>query len=154
MKGIKVNKLKIIPCTITKAKEFINEHHRHHKAPQGALFAVGLSDEFNKLVGVSIIGRPVARKSNDGFTAEITRLCTLGHKNACSMLYGASQRASRNLGYKRLITFTLNEEFGSSLKASNFKLVGTTRGGSWSSPSRPRIDKHPLGKKKKWEKIL
>jgi hypothetical protein len=149
-----MSKIHIIPCTITKAREFINEHHRHHKAPQGALFAVGIADESNNLVGVSIIGRPVARKSNDGFTAEITRLCTLGHKNACSMLYGASQRASKALGYKKLVTFTLDKEFGASLKASNFTLAGTTPGKSWSVPSRKRSDKHPLGKKKKWIKHL
>lgn len=111
--------------------------------------AVASSDA---VVGVAIIGKPVARMLNDGLTAEVTRLCVLeGHKNACSMLYGANWRAARALGWKRLITYTLKSEGGASLRASGWKVVGECRGGTWSRPSRPREDKHPLQEKIRWQ---
>ncbi len=59
------------------AMRFIAEHHRHNKPPQGGLFAVGVSEEEN-LLGVAIVGRPVARMLCDGQTCEVTRLCTDG----------------------------------------------------------------------------
>lgn len=96
-------------------------------------------------------GRPVARVLQDGWTAEVTRLCTLGDKNACSMLYAASWRAARALGYRRLITYTLKSEGGASLRASGWRLVGEAGGGSWSRKNRPRVDMHPLEQKQLWE---
>lgn len=144
----------ICPLTISKAQEFVNEHHRHHKAPQGGLFAVGLSLN-GELVGAAIIGRPVARMSNDGYTAEVTRLCVTDNiPNGCSMLYGAASRAAKSLGYKKLITFILDTEPGTSLKASGWTLVGQAGGGTWNRTGRPRVDKHPTQKKFKFQKEL
>lgn len=140
----------VVPMTISDAKEFVAQHHRHHKPPQGALFAVGLS-EGQEIIGAAIVGRPVARRSDDGWTAEVTRLATLGQKNACSILYRACWRAASAMGYRRLITFTLASEPGASLRGAGFRLVGTSPGKSWSVKSRPRVDKHPLQEKLKWE---
>jgi hypothetical protein len=140
----------IVPMTISDAKEFVAQNHRHHKPPQGALFAIGLS-ESDEIIGAAIVGRPVARRSDDGWTAEVTRLATLGQRNACSMLYRACWRAACAMGYRRLVTFTLATEPGSSLRGAGFRLVGTTPGKSWSVKSRPRVDKHPLQEKLKWE---
>ena len=81
--------MRITPITLREASAFVEKHHRHHKPPQGALFAIAAS-EGDQVGGVAIVGRPVARLANDGWTAEVTRLCTIGNKNACSMLYGAS----------------------------------------------------------------
>lgn len=136
--------------TIGEAKVFVNKHHRHHRAPQGGLFAVAVSDG-HTIRGVAIVGRPVARHLGDDWTAEVTRCCTDGAKNACSMLYGACWRAARALGYRKLITYTLAEESGSSLRGAGWKIVGKTSGGSWSRPSRPRVDLHPLQEKFRWE---
>jgi len=97
--------------------------------------------------GVAVCGRPPGRHYDDGLTMEVTRLCTDGTSNACSMLYAACWRVAKNMGYKRMITYILNTEPGTSLKASGWKLIGQRGGGSWSVPSRPRIDKHPLQKK-------
>jgi len=97
------------------------------------------------------VGRPVARRSDDGWTLEVTRLCTDGAPNACSFLYAAAWRATRALGYRKLITFTLPSEGGASLRAAGWRLVGSTPGRSWSVPSRPRVDKHPLQTKLRWE---
>ena len=128
----------------------MTEHHRHHKAPQGGLFAVAVSDA-NDVRGVAIVGRPVARMLADGWTAEVTRVCTDGARNACSMLYAAAWRACRALGYRRLITYTLVTESGASLRGAGWRVVGEAGGGSWSRESRPRIDKHPIQRKLRWE---
>lgn len=100
-----------------------------------------------------MVGRPVARRLDNGWTLEVTRCCTDGAKNAASMLYATAWRAARALGYRRLITYTLEEEPGTSLDAAGWKNIGMTPGKSWSVPSRPRIDTHPLGQKKLWEAV-
>lgn len=143
--------LKIIPIFQKAAFEFIKKHHRHHTKPVGSVFqiAVGviteneLFEKSTKIHGVAVVGRPVARRLQDGFTLEVTRLCTDGYPNACSMLYGACWRVARELGYKKLITYILDTEPGTTLHAAGFKLIGKRGGGSWSVPSRKRIDKHP-----------
>lgn len=140
------------PITITEAREFVREHHRHHEPPVSALFAVACSRE-GSVVGVATIGRPVSRMLQDGWTAEVTRLCvTDGQKNACSMLYGAAWRACRALGYRRLVTYILGEESGTSLQASGWKCIGEAGGGRWSRKDRPRVDLHPTQKKIRWER--
>lgn len=101
--------------------------------------------------GVAVVGRPVARHLQDGWTAEVTRVATDGTRNACSMLYGACWRACRALGWRRLVTYTLDTEPGTSLRAAGWTLVGDAGGGSWSCASRPRVDRHPLQQKLRWE---
>ena len=120
--------MRITPITLREASAFVEKHHRHHKPPQGALFAIAAS-EGDQVVGVAIVGRPVARLANDGWTAEVTRLCTIGNKNACSMLYGASWRAARAMGYRKLITYTLPQEGGSSLRGAGWTCLGEAGGG-------------------------
>lgn len=140
----------IVPTTLREANAFVARHHRHHKPVRGAKFAVAVSDG-GGVRGIAIVGRPVARMSDDGLTLEVNRCCTDGARNACSMLYAAAWRAARAMGYKRLITYTLPEEGGVSLRASGFKLIGQAGGGSWSRPSRPRVDLAPLQAKLRWE---
>lgn len=144
-------RLFVVPLTLRAARAYVTEHHRHHKAPQGGLFAIGAATEAGAVVGCVIIGKPVARMNDDGFTAEVTRLATDGSKNACSLLYAAAWRTARGMGYRRLITYTLVTEPGTSLRAAGWKLIGQTGGGSWSRPSRPREDSHPLELKLRWE---
>lgn len=143
-------KLTVVPITFKAANEFVSAHHRHHRKVVGCKFCVAVSDG-EKIVGVGIVGRPVARMADDGFTVEVNRVCTTGEKNACSMIYGAAWRAARALGYLRCITYTLPSEGGASLRASNYKLIGEAGGGKWSRPSREREDNHPTELKLKWE---
>lgn len=143
--------LRIVPMTISDARAFVDANHRHHPAPVSGLFAVGVSLE-GRICGVAIVGRPVARALQDGWTAEVTRLCTTGENNACSMLYGAAWRAARALGWRRLVTYTLPEEGGASLRAAGWRLIGEAGGGSWNTPSRPRVDRHPTQRKLRWER--
>lgn len=98
-----------------------------------------------------MVGRPVARMLQDGWTLELTRLCTNGTKNACSKLYSAAWRVAQALGYKKLITYILESEDGASLKASNWKCIGKSDGGSWSRKDRPRVDMHPTQMKIRYE---
>jgi len=142
--------LSIVPMTLREARAFVSAHHRHHRAPQGGLFAIGCAAN-DQIVGVAIVGKPVARMLADGWTAEVTRLCTIGAHNACSMLYGACWRAARALGWRRLVTYTLPEEGGASLRAAGWRVVAETGGGSWDRPSRPRVDTHPTQAKLRWE---
>jgi hypothetical protein len=140
----------LIPISFKDACEYIAKYHRHHRPPQGHKFSIGLQVE-GVLVGVVVVGRPVSRMLDNGFTAEVTRLCTDGTKNACSKLYAAAWRASKAMGYTKLITYILAEESGTSLVASGWKLIGQAGGGKWSRPSRGREDNHPVQTKLKFE---
>jgi hypothetical protein len=130
--------------------DFITGYHRHHKPPQGYKFAIRCFDD-NKLVGVVIVGRPVSREIQDGSTAEVTRLCSDGTKNVCSKLLGAAQRAAFAMGYKRVISYILQDESGVSYRAANWHLVGLAGGGKWSRENRLRLDDHPTCQKQLWE---
>lgn len=143
-------KLYIVPIDFDEAVAYIKQWHRHHKPPQGHKFSLGVSDG-EKIVGVACVGRPVARKLQDGWTLEVTRVATDGTPNACSILYAAAWRATRELGYKKLITYILSTERGTSLKAAGWKCIGKAGGGSWNCKGRPRVDKHPIQEKIKFE---
>jgi hypothetical protein len=144
--------LEVTPITFEEANAFVAAFHRHHKPIQGCKFCVAVSDN-TEVVGVAIVGRPVARRLDDGWTLEVNRCCTNGTKNVCSMLYSAAWKAAKALGYKRLITYTMPEEGGASLRAANWKCLGLRGGGNWNVQSRPRIDTAALlqGQKLLWE---
>ena len=135
--------------TLAEANEFVRIHHRHHKPVTGHKFSIGVSD--GEVRGVAIIGRPISRHLDNGWTLEVNRVATDGTRNACSMLLGAAWRAAKAMGYKRLITYTLPQEGGASIRAAGWKCIGEAGGGSWNVKSRPRVDTHPLQKKLLWE---
>lgn len=140
----------IVPISMQDAREWVDRHHRRHRAPESGLFALAVAVS-GEIRGVAIIGRPVARALQDGWTAEVTRVAVVeGVPNACSKLYAAAWRAARALGWRRLITYTLASEPGTSLRAAGWQVVGQVRGRSWDTPSRPRIDAHPLDDKVRW----
>jgi hypothetical protein len=147
--------LELQPISLAESKAFVNEHHRHNIAPVGHKFSIGLNDGEN-VIGVAIIGRPIARHKDDGMTLEVVRVCVLeGYKNACSKLYAAAWRAASAMGYKRLITYTLISEPGTSLKAAGWHVIGQTeyKPKGWDVPSRPRVmaAKYPTEQKNIWE---
>ena len=116
--------------SIRDAQRVVSQWHRHLDAPVGAKFALSAWD-MGRLVGVALVGRPVARMSDDGRTAEVIRVATDGTPNACSFLYSRAKRAAQALGYERVITKTLPEESGASLRAVGASWYGQSRGGSW-----------------------
>ena len=142
--------LELQPISYKEACAFIKKHHRHHLPPQGWKFGIAVNDG-EKVVGVITVGRPVARHLDNGWTLEVTRSCTDGTRNANSKLYGAARRATFALGYKRLITYTLMDEPGTSLKAAGWKELGCAGGGTWNRESRPRVDTHPTEQKRLWD---
>lgn len=130
--------LQLRPIDLKGARAFVAEHHRHNRPPVGHKFSIACYDG-DRLCGVVMVGRPVARGLDDGLTLEINRNCTDGTYNACTMLYGAACRAAKALGYKRIVTYTLESEPGTSLKASGWKKdAENIGGGTWNTPARPR----------------
>ena len=119
--------LEVCPVSLKEANAFVEQHHRHHKPVVGHKFSIACTDG-EKIVGVAIVGRPVSRHLDDGWTLEVNRLCTDGTRNACSMLYAAAWRAARAMGYHKLITYILDTEPGTSLRAAGWKCVGKAGG--------------------------
>lgn len=136
--------MRIVPMRLAEANEAVQRWHRHHKPVAGYLFAVGVSDD-GTLRGVAIVGRPVARHLDDGHTAEITRCATDGARNACSMLLGACRRAAKALGYQRVVTYTLPEEGGASLRAAGFRWDGDAGASAKQWHTRPGRQAQPVG---------
>jgi len=136
--GTAAVRLRPVPVTLHTAAAFITAHHRHLRPPAGHRFAIGAAVG-DQLVGVVVVGRPVARMLDDGLTAEVTRLCTTAAPNACSLLLGAARRAAHAIGYRRLVTYTRADEPGTSLRAAGWRRIADrpARPG-WHTPSRPR----------------
>lgn len=145
--------LEIVPMTLREANAYVEQHHRHHGPVPGQKYSIGLSDG-EKIVGVAIVGRPVSRHLDDGWTLEVNRLCTDGTKNACSMLYAAAWRAARAMGYKRLVTYILESENGASLRAAGWKCVGQAGGLRWTGERRPEVDLYPAQMKIRFEQTV
>ena len=146
--------MKIAPCTLKDANEFVFTFHRHHKPCAGQKFSISVRDDYGLIHGVAICGRPVSRYLDDGYTLEINRLCTDGTKNACSMLYGACARAAKAMGYKKIITYILESENGASLKASNFRYDGIAGGKMWTGNRSGRDNGVPKELKRRYVKDL
>lgn len=135
-------RLRIVPVSFADACGFVAMWHRHLQPPVGHKFSIGVADDGGILRGVAIVGRPVSRKQQDGCTLEVNRTATDGTNNANSMLYGAAWRATKALGYTRLITMTQHGESGASLRAAGFRVVAERPANNgWSMPSRPREER-------------
>jgi hypothetical protein len=135
--------LRIVPMKHATANEFVRKLHRHSRPTLGAIFCVGVADE--ELRGVAIVGRPIARHLDDGASLEILRVATDGARNACSMLYGACRRIGREMGYARILTYTLPEEGGASLKAAGYKFDGEAGNSASAWHNRPGRTAQPIG---------
>jgi hypothetical protein len=146
--------LKVKHIELKDANAFVEQYHRHHKPVVGHRFSIScVIDE--KVCGVAIVGRPVARLVDASTTLEVTRLVTDGTANACSFLYGAAARAGKELGYSKIQTYILESETGVTLKASGWTMVCVTQGGGWKhTDGKPRRIDQPLEKKVRWEKVL
>jgi hypothetical protein len=150
-----IPRLELLPIEFEDAAEFVRLHHRHHTPPVGHKFSLAAM-RGDRIEGVAIVGRPVSRERQDGFTLEVTRLCVRGDApriidrngidrgaGACSFLYRAAARATLALGYRRIGTYVLKSEGGHSAIQAGYKIIAEVRGRSWNCKSRPRVDKHP-----------
>jgi hypothetical protein len=182
--------LTVTPTTLREANAYVEEHHRHHDPVAGSIACLAVADDA-RVVGVAIVGRPLARMLQDGWTAEVLRTCVdsgyveevataylagalfkarergavgvayaeagLAALRRCPWLQAVTRmlsalwRACQALGYRRLVTYTLAEEGGASLRAAGWRNVGAAGGGTWSRKDRPRVDTHPTQVKMRWE---
>lgn len=145
--------LTLTTISLADANTFVAQHHRHHKPVTGHKFSIGCTEN-GELVGVVIVGRPVSRYLDDGLTLEVNRLCTTGAKNACSFLYGAAAKAAKALGYHKIITYILDTEPGTSLRAAGWVCAGLAGGERWTGKRKPAVDLYPPQMKLRYEKSL
>lgn len=147
--------LEVVPVSQAVAKAFVLEHHRHCPPPAGWRFGAGVRNG-GQLVGVVMVGRPVARAIDQHQVVEVNRLCVRTDIpqgmtwNACSLLYGWAAREAKRRGFKRVITYTMADEPGTTLKAAGWAVDGTVRPKSWSTPARPRLAKSARIAKTRW----
>ena len=156
-----------VPMELKDAQAYINQYHRHHQAAHRDKFRIAAMEN-GEIVGVVQVGRPVSRVLDDGKTLEVLRLCTNGKKDVCSFLYSRAARIAKEMGYQKIITYILESESGTSLRASGWSCEAVGVGGSdWNVPSRPREviatqmslftekQKYPVNvKKQRWVKNL
>jgi hypothetical protein len=153
-----MTKLIAVPMSLKEANNFVFNFHRHNKPVVTHKFSIGASNG-NELVGVAIVGIPVARLLMDGLTAEVLRTCTNDNaqKGTNSFLYGCCWRACKAMGYKRLVTYTLATESGASLRGAGWKIVAECKPrkpgpGVWGSANRLRKWQPIYGQLKfRWE---
>jgi len=143
----------VTPIDFAEANAFVSAFHRHHKPMVGCKFCVAVSDA-EKVRGVAIVGRPVARRTCQRTVAEVTRCCTDGTRNACSFLYSTAARIARELGFAKIQTFILDSEHGTSLKAAGWTFERETAGGLWCRELRQRDDDAPICAKQLWSRLL
>lgn len=149
-------RLHVVPLTFAQACQLVQELHRHHRPPRGHKLSVGVADDSGRVAGVAMLGRPVSRLLDDGWTLEVTRTATDGTPNANSALYGAARRLALAMGYRRLITYTMAGESGASLRGAGWRAMaerGPRTG--WTSPARQRPDHGVDGVgRTRWEAVL
>ena len=151
------------PITLREANAYVIQYHRHHDKVIGHKWSIAAYKN-GHICGVAIIGRPTSRKLDDGATLEVTRLCTDGTHNACSFLYAAAARKAKREGYKKIITFILQSEKGTSLRAAGWVLEAAKAGKpDWNRQryaNRPEQlslferKKPPAEYKQRWSKVL
>jgi hypothetical protein len=152
--------LRVVPVELTEANALVASHHRHHQPTVGHRFSLGVVDGDGLIHGAAIVGRPVARLAGTPRAVlEVVRLVTDGTPNACSMLYAAAARAGRALGFERIQTYILDDEPGTSLKASGWTYEGQAGGGNWnggpgSQRHGTRREDQPMTIKGRWSKAL
>ncbi len=147
-------RIRIVPVTNEAAKDYVDSFHRHHGSSVQARFCLGAVDEAGMVRGVVMVGRPVARLLDDGWTLEVNRLASDGCENACSALYGAARRVAKEMGYRKLITYIREDEPGTSLRAAGWHFEEAIRARSWNMPGRAREDKTEIVRRGRWAVAL
>jgi hypothetical protein len=139
-------------CSLRDANAYVAQWHRHCRPTVGHKFSLAVVDaDGGGIHGVAIVGRPVARGLDDGLTLEVNRVATDGTRNACSMLYGAARRAARELGYARIVTYILESEPGTSLRAAGWRLDGhIPQHDGWTNRPGRAEQLHLNGVKQRW----
>lgn len=146
------SRLAVVPCTFERAKSYIVSLHRHHTPDTTRTrWALAVADENHEVRGIALVGYPVSRFQDDGWTLEVHRVATDGCPNACSILYGASARLAKTLGFAGIVTYIRNDEPGISLKAAGWVQEGKwEEGKSWANSNRGRVQKTDVIGRARW----
>lgn len=154
--------LTVEKSTWGEAGAFVSKHHRHCPKPpnaRGHIFSLRILNG-PEVVGVAMVHRPAARAYNGLQMADVARCCVLdcSHRqlvwNACSQLYGACARESKRRGLRKIITYTLDSELATSLRAAGWNRESQVRARSWAPRGRAVNPKTDTAKKWRWGKIL
>ena len=156
-------RLQIKPIELSHANKFIAQYHRHSPAVTGHRWSQACWAG-DRLCGVIVVGRPVARNIDQREIVEVLRNCTDGTKHAASKLYAAAARAAREIGYREILTYVLESESAVTLRAAGWMLDLATAGGGdgWAKryggtlPLLGDLDpkKRPTCTKQRWHKVL
>lgn len=147
--------LRIQQVTFRAACDFVTTHHRHSAAPVGWRFGAGVYNA-SDLLGVVMVGRPVARGFDPRRVVEVTRLCMADSAlawNGCSMLYGWAAREAQGRGYELIVTYVRADESAASVKAAGWVAAGEVRGRQWNSRTRPRALREAVDRMR-WHRVL
>lgn len=124
------------PATLREARSYVARHHSHHAPPVGHLWSIAAEVD-GELVGVVVVGRPVAQGLQNPRTAEVTRLCCDGlHRNTASRLLGAAWRAASAMGITRLVSYLRSDEIGTCYRAAGWVEVAEVAGRPWTSGNK------------------
>lgn len=125
------DKLRVVPCSLRKANDFVEVYHRHsiRTSRDGGKFALAAALG-TSVVGVAIVGNPLSATLMDGFSAEVLRVCVLpdAPRNCNSLIYGACRRVWFEMGGVLILTYTLTEESGASLRGAGWELAAEVKG--------------------------
>lgn len=146
--------MKAEPIELKTANEFVANLHRHHPPVYRDKFRLACIADDGHMCGVIQAARPVSRHIDNGKTIEVVRCCTDGEYNACSFLYSRMARIAKEMGYEKIITYILDSETGTSLKAAGWHKEADTYGHNWNCPSRPRNTQAPACNKQRWSKAI
>lgn len=145
------DELEVRPIGIASAIAACDRWHSHHEPAVGGLFALAVW-RGERCVCVAIVSRPVARALDNGTTAEVVRLASDGStRGAASRALRACAVECTARGLTRVVSYTLLGEVGACYRAARWRPTALTRGGEWSSPSRPRKPSKQPGRKVRWE---
>ena len=123
-------------------RAFIARHHAHCAPPVMWRFDAAIYNG-NTLLGLAIVGNPVAPGLMLRGILEVNRLCLRRDLpdalrwNAASMLYGWCAREARRRGWRKIITYTRADEPGTSLRAAGL--------GPGGEGARPRLARRQTG---------
>jgi len=152
-------KLEVRPISFRDACGFVRRHHRHCQPPTAWRWGGALYNGF-VLIGVVMVGNPVARAFMHLGVVEVTRLTVRGdtepmlRKDACSTLYAWSSREAERRGFSRIISYVREDEPGTSLLASGWTRDCAVRGRSWHSKRRQRSNNNADVDKVRWSRTL
>lgn len=151
--------MRIVPLTLREANDFVERWHRHsaRTSNDGGKYAIGLECG-GQLVGVAIVGRPVARLLQVPGAAELLRLCTSpdAPKGAASKLYARARRIWQLMGGTTIHTYTLQHESGASLRGAGIhEAAADVAPQQWTRPSRKRAERDIYERpKQRWTEQL